>query len=149
MKKMIEIKETDLNEEIIEKLIDLSRKWYEEDITYGYRVNELSDLENKKIFIILDNSDIIGYLTGCYYQSDTMSSVIENGTKCFEVDEFYIKEDYRNNGLGCKLFRYMEENIDAECISLSAANKNYVPILHLYTDELGMKTHSIRLFKKK
>ena len=145
---MIEIKETDLNEETLDKLIDLSRKWYEEDITYGYRVNELSDLENKKIFIVLDGSEIIGYLTGHYYQSDTMNSVIANGTRCFEVDEFYIREDCRNNGLGSKLFGHMENNIDAEFISLSVANKNYVPILRLY-DELGMRTHSVRLFKKK
>lgn len=146
---MIEIKETTLNDEIIDKLIELSRKWYEEDITYGYKVNELSDLIDKKIFIISEESDIIGYLTGYYYLSETMNSLIDNGTNCFEVDEFYIQKDKRNKGLGSKLFKYMEDNVDADCISLSSANKNYVPLLHLYVDELEMKPHSIRLFKKK
>ena len=144
---MIEIKQVNLNDEILEKLIDLSRQWYEEDITYGYRVNELDDLKDKKIFIILEDSEIIGYLSGYYYLSETMGSVIENGTNCFEVDEFYIRKDKRNKGLGSKLFKYMEDSIDAQYISLTTANKNYVPILHLYIDELGMKTHSVRLFK--
>ena len=146
---MIEIKETTLNDEIIDKLIELSRKWYEEDITYGYKVNELSDLIDKKIFIINEESDIIGYLTGHYYLSETMNFLIDNGTNCFEVDEFYIQKDKRNKGLGSKLFKYMEDNVDADCISLSSANKNYVSLLHLYVDELEMKPHSIRLFKKK
>ena len=78
-----------------------------------------------------------------------MNSLIDNGTNCFEVDEFYIRKDKRNKGLGSKLFKYMEKNIDADCISLSSANKNYMPLLHLYVDELEMKPHSIRLFKKK
>ena len=50
--RIMEIKEISLNDDIGEKLIELSKQWYEEDITYGYRVNELSDLEDKTIYVI-------------------------------------------------------------------------------------------------
>ena len=56
---MIEIKQTTLNKEIAAQLIELSRKWHEEDITYGYRINQIDDLEDKEIFIVVEDEDII------------------------------------------------------------------------------------------
>ena len=68
----------------------------------------------------------------------------------FEIDELYVKPQYRNCGIGQKLFRYAEKAVspDMNLIMLITATKNFRAILHFYIDELGMDFWSASLFKK-
>ena len=61
-----------------------------------------------------------------------------------------MKPEWRSQGVGSALFRYMETRVrpDAEYLMLGTATKNYKAILHFYIDELGMDFWSAALFKK-
>lgn len=76
--------------------------------------------------------------------------IYQAGTKCFEIEELYVKPMYRNHGVGRKLFRYVEKEVTdgVDVIWLSTATKNFQAILHFYIDELGMEFWNASLFKK-
>ena len=142
-------KETELNEEILSRLIAFSRDWEVEDSTYGYRANTKEDIEGNRIFVAEKEGQIIAYLFGHQEHSENMRSIMKEGTLFFEVEELYVIPEERNQGIGSMLFRYLEESLDEEeYIVLSTATKNYRSILHFYLDELAMQFWSARLYKK-
>ena len=82
--------------------------------------------------------------------AERQTSIYDLGTKWFEVEELYVRPEYRNQGVGQALFRHMEQVAadEAEMILLGTATKNFRAILHFYIDELGMEFWSARLFKR-
>ena len=144
------IKEQDLDEALLDILIRLSADWEAENSCYGYRKNEKADIEGKRIFIAKDGEDVIGYLFGYLEKSERSTSIMPDGTPVFEVEEVYVKPEYRSKGFGKMLFAYAESAVrnDADYIMLSTATKNWRAIFHFYLDELGMEFWSARLFKK-
>ena len=146
----IVIKEQDLDDALSDILIRLSTDWEAENSCYGYRKNEKADIEGNRIFIAKDGEDIIGYLFGYLEKSERSTSIMPDGTPVFEVEELYVKPEYRSKGIGKMLFAYTESAVrnEADYIMLSTATKNWRAIFHFYLDELGMEFWSARLFKK-
>ena len=144
------IKEIGYSERVAVRLIALSEEWEQENSCYGYRSNSADDLKEKRIFVAEDNDLICGYLFGHCTTTEKDSSIYKAGTACFEIDELYVKAQYRNRGLGKKLFLYAEKAVspDVDMIMLTAAAKNFRAVLHFYIDELGMEFWSARLFKR-
>lgn len=144
------VREATLNDQLAESLIAMSADWEAEDSCYGYRKNTVSDLEGNRIFLAEEDGEIIGYLLGKLEKARQASSVMPEGTPCFEVEELYVKPPRRSGGIGSALFRYAEEAVrgEADYILLGTAAKNFRAILHFYVDELGMDFWSARLFKK-
>ena len=131
-------------------LIRLSTDWEAENSCYGYRKNEKADIEGNRIFIAKDGENFIGYLFGYLEKSERSTSIMPDGTPVFEVEELYVKPEYRSKGIGKMLFTYAESAVrnEADYIMLSTATKNWRAIFHFYLDELGMEFWSARLFKK-
>lgn len=144
------IAEKELTEELLVTLIDLSVLWEAEDSCYGYRRNERSDIEGNRIFTAEEDGKIIGYLFGHTEPAERATSIMPDGTVCFEVEELYVLPAYRSKGLGRQLFAFAEEAVkeEVEYIMVSTATKNWKAILHFYLEELGMEFWSARLFKK-
>lgn len=92
----------------------------------------------------------MGYLFGQVTRAKQTSTVMEENTPYFEVEELYIVPGWRSRGVGGALFCYAESQVkqDAEYILLSTATKNWRAILHFYIDELDMEFWNARLFKK-
>jgi len=146
----IVIKEEFLSEEIMAELIQLSILWESENNVYGYRQNQSSDIEGNRVFVAYDKDRIVGYLFGNSYPSKRASSIIEEDTVCFEIEELYVIPSYRSQSIGKMLMEYAIESVKDECtfITLSTATKNYKAILHFYIDEIGMEFWSARLYKR-
>ena len=146
----MKIRESMLDDRTVETLVNLSVDWEAENSCHGYRRNGREDLEGNRVFLAEENGEIIGYLFGKLEKAKSASSVMPEGTSCFEVEELYVRPEYRSQGIGSALFRYAEEAVrgEAEFVTLGTATKNFRAILHFYIDKLGMEFWSARLFKK-
>ncbi len=144
------IREAALTSETMNALICLSEEWEAEGSCYGYRKNTPADIEGNRIFLAVDGAKLVGYLFGHKETSEKASSIMPDGTPFFEVEELYIKPEYRRFSIGRRLFAFAEQAVSDEVdfILLSTATKNWKAILHFYLEELDMKFWSARLFKK-
>lgn len=146
----IDIKEAPLTEEVIGALIKFSRDWEHENSCHGYRANERSDIEGRRVFLAEDEGRVVGYLFGQPFRAEKASSIMPDGTPCFEVEELYVVPDRRSQGVGRALFSAAEQAVkgEADFVMVSTATKNWRAILHFYIEEVGMEFWSARLFKK-
>ncbi|MBO6061643.1 MAG: GNAT family N-acetyltransferase [Clostridia bacterium] len=144
------VRETELTDEVLERLIAMSRDWEAENSCYGYRANQREDIEGNRIFLAEDGGEVIGYLFGSVHLSENMGSIMPTGTKYFEVEELYVIPERRSRGVGGELFRFAEKALaeEAEFAVLSTATKNRNAIFHFYIDEMGMQMWSARLYKR-
>ena len=145
---IIEIKKCELDDRNIKAVIALSKEWESEDLTYGYCANDKNDLIGNDLFLAYSDAQIIGYLFGKCSVLNEAITPIDKGSKCFDINEIYVKEKYRSQGIGKALFEYTEnyhkQNVDY--ITLSTATKNY--ILYFYIEKMDMSFWSAKLFKK-
>lgn len=96
----IKIKKCGWNDNVIKTVIDLSREWESEALTYGYCANDRNDLIGNDLFLAYLDKEIIGYLFAkCLVLVEAITP-IDKGEKCFEIDEIYVKEQYRSQGVG-------------------------------------------------
>lgn len=144
------IKEMPLTEELLKQLISLSEAWETENCCHEYIKNTPNDIKGNRVFVAFDNSVVIGYLFGHEEVTEKTTSIYITGTKYFEVEELYVKPEFRNKSIGKALFQYAEKEIadNVDMIMLGTATKNFRAILHFYIDELGMEFWSARLFKR-
>ena len=144
------IREVELNETIVSELIACSEDWEKENSCYGYRKNTLKDIEGNRVFLAMEGEQIVGYLFGQKKKTEEKSSSYQSEEEYFEIEELYIKPEFRSRGIGGNLFQYVEEQLKKEVnlIMLGTATKNFRAILHFYIEEMGMNFWSARLFKR-
>lgn len=145
-----EIKKCEFNDSNIKAVIKLSQEWERETITYGYSANDKNELAGKDLFIAYFDDKIVGYLFGKCLAIEETIVPIDKGTKYFEIDEIYVKAEYRSKGIGQALFEFIENYYKqkVDYITLSTATKNYKSILHFYIEKMDMNFWSAKLFKK-
>lgn len=131
-------------------LLDFMRAYYAFD-GHGFdrekaRVALLALLWNPdfgRAWLILDGTDPIGYVVICFgYSLEWL------GRDAF-VDEFYLREEYRNRGWGKKTMRFAEESaqeLGIRALHLEVMEGN-AAAMHIY-EKLGFKPHSSTFLSK-
>lgn len=146
----MEIRKIDENSKLINQLIDLSYEWENEHSCTGFFHNNKDTFKGKEIYVMIEDDKVISYLYGFFEESKMKYTILNEGDRIFEIEEIYVKEGYRNQGLGNKLYKYVENDIKnkADIIMLSTATKDYKKILHFYIDELGLTFWNARLYRR-
>lgn len=142
----LKISKTSLNE-----LIQLSKEWDNEKISWGIVANTKNDFVGKDIYVAYNTKNkIIGYIICHYFVENKQSPTIPRGNKVCYVDEIYVQKRYRCKGIGSKLFKYFENDIKEKCefIELVTSTKNYGRIINFYEGIIGMNFWSASFFKK-
>ena len=142
--------ESTLRPDVLDALIRMSEDWEAEGSCHGYRRNTREDIEGNRIFLARVDVMIVGYLFGHIEVKTEGSSVVPAGARVFEVEELYVRPDYRSCGIGRQLFERAQEAVEGEAdfLMVSTATKNWKAILHFCLEELGMEFWSARLYKK-
>jgi len=137
-------------EKDLEELKKLSSMWNDEDITFGYGISSIEEIAEYDNWIAEKDDQIIGFLGGNTYSSSKMKSVMSENTMCFEIEEFYVVDEYRSLGVGSILYDYVMnelKKINVSYVTLIAANEDAEKLLNFYKKK-DMKIHSTRLFKE-
>ncbi len=136
-----------------DELIEMSGEWEKEFSSHGYLQNETKDLENQRLIIAMDTetNKLVGYLYGHKYKTRNASATIPEDSKVFELEEIFVKKEYRSRGIGTTMFNAIEDKMKQEGVSyitLTTKTKDYKKIFNFYIEELGMSFWHARLFKQ-
>lgn len=148
---MYKIEKIILNNNIMNELIELSRKWRDESISYGIVVNGKDDFVGKDIYVAYNrNNKIVGYLLCSFYTKEKQTAAIPLGSEVCYIDEIYVDKRYRNKKIGQMLYRRMEEDVKDKCsyIELVTSTKDYEKMFNFYEKILDMNFYSACFYKK-
>jgi ribosomal protein S18 acetylase RimI-like enzyme len=132
-----------------EEISSLSAQWEKENITYGYVACSPGLLFEYSAFCAKINNKCIGYLFGKKIIAENIC-VFPDGSSYFEIEDFYIKPEFRNQGIGKQLYEFVEQTLKQEGtqgILLSSATKNYKKIQEFYTSQVGLKVWTMTFYK--
>ena len=133
----------------IDPLMELVQEFYQfEEISFNESIVKaftalLSDEQLGLIWLICDRDRPIGYVALTFFFS------MEYHGRCGLVDELYIREDYRGQGIGKRVFALIEEYLHRQRIrSLSLVVDHWnEPAEALYT-KLGFRREKRHLMVK-
>ena len=115
------------NDELHE-VVKLSKAFEDEHICNGLVADDYEYFTKRNVIIAIVDKKVVGY---CYGTIDTKKrrlAYINEGTKYLYLDEIYVKKEYRSQGIGRKLFEYIEKYAKVngcEAMELTSASKDY------------------------
>lgn len=131
-------------------LLELSRAWADEKITYGYAPSDERLFGGYRCWVAELNGAIAGYAAGQMETAQRDSDIQKIGDRWFELEELYVSRSQRSMGIGRQLLERVEADLRRERIGrimLSAANRDWESLLSFYVRN-GMTLHSARIFKE-
>ena len=144
IKEVDNIEEAIKCDELLTKLI-IDEKKYNSNISDDVNINNfypnIYNKDNNKLFIAIDDNNIIGYI----YIKLISTDGIDNNKELL-IDALYVDEDYRNKGIATSLINkvkdYAKEN-NIKYISINVLDKN-IKAKNLY-NKLGFNINSLGL----
>lgn len=139
------------NENDIEDIYGLQKKWFIEDITYGFIPDDREYLKAKigdYFYVAEINEIIIGFIFGTIHESKDLS-IFPDGTKYIEIDDVYMDFEYRDTGIGGILLDTILETGQMNGIEKSlvySATKDSKKIMNFYKKH-GYRTWFVQMFK--
>lgn len=111
------------------KLFDFECKNFDSSLNMNWTFSEIGEkyfrkvIDNETVWVAVDNNKIIGYLAGSMKNSTCISKQVA------ELDNFYIEEKYRRQGIGKMLVNEYKKyckskGIDTIDVTANAKNKN-------------------------
>jgi ribosomal protein S18 acetylase RimI-like enzyme len=139
----------------IDAVVQLEREWEREDIAYGdfnpiSREAFIAFLERfPAYFLVAENEgQIVGYIHGSV-QRDKRMEVLPEQEPYVEIENIYVKSNFRNKDIGGKLLERLFDVARQDGMQrfvVSTASKDTDKILNFYRSH-GFNAYSIQLFK--
>ena len=148
---MIILKEIKPNEKEINELISLSQDWTKENITRGYGDNSIEDIIDKRVFVAIDDEEIVGYIFEKDGYSKNYNSIMPDGAQYFGIEEIYVKPEKRSLGIGKMLMdyvKYQAKKEGYEYLFLVTSTKDWESILNFYINKCEMDFYCASLVEK-
>lgn len=145
------IKEIKPNKDEIEQLIELSKIWVKEDITFGYIENSKDYILDKTVIACILDNTIIGYAYLKEGISKNYSSIIPDGSIYLEVDELYVIKEYRDQGIGTSIMNYIKDYArkhDYKYLFLVSSTKSANKIIDFYIDKCNLTFYCASFVEK-
>jgi len=147
----MEIKEIKPNKDEIDELINLSKIWEDERITFGYIKNSIDDIIDKRVFVIKDDNKIIAYIFAKEGISKNYNSIMNDGEIYFGIEEIFVIPSKRNEGIGKMLMDYVKNIAKLEnykYLFLVTSTKKWDKILDFYVNKCDMTFYCASLVSK-
>jgi len=131
-------------------IADLSKRFAEENSCNGVVAENQDFFENLKVVVAVAEGEIIGYCYGNIEKEERNRSFAKRNDLFFYLEEIYVIPEYRKDGVGQKLFNFIENYAKKEgckTLRLSAVSKDYKRLLSFYIDKLNMTFWSAYLIK--
>ena len=139
----------------IDAVVQLERQWEREAIAFG-DFNPMSQeayiaiLERFPAYFLVAESDrqIVGYIHGSVQRNKPVEGILEQ-EPYVEIENIYVKQDFRNRDIGGKLLERLFEVARHDGIQrflVSTASKDTDKILRFYRSH-GFTPWYIQLFK--
>lgn len=134
-------------QELNNKLFELEYNKFDPSLKVGWPFTEEGEeyfkdmIENEIVFVAVVDNNVIGYLAGTV---DTKNSCILKPIS--ELDNFYVEENYRGQGIGTKLVKEFknycfDKGIEEMKVTASALNINAIE----FYKKIGFKEFEITL----
>ena len=139
-----------IKKEDIPKVVQLSEIFAKENCCNGIVADDEKYFADKIVAVCKIENQVVGYICCEILIQQKDNSYSKKGDSYFEIDEIYVLKNFRNKGIGKKLFAFMQDYAvlsNCKTIRLNAVSKSYKQLLKLYINELGMTFHSAYLYK--
>ncbi len=133
------------------QLAALSSDWAAEGNVYGYYANSVEDFAAQDCWVAEQAGALVGYCCGRFETQTRDTSIMDRGTRYFELEELYVLPALRSQGIGAQIMALVEPMLrqrGATMILLNAVNRDARRLLDFYEDRAGMQCWSARMFKK-
>ncbi|MCQ6557666.1 GNAT family N-acetyltransferase [Paenibacillus mendelii] len=135
------------------EIVELSRKWAEEDITVGYENVQWSEEKllnrlNEYFYVVAAEGRIVGYSFG-EVRSGNAGQIIPPDESYLEIFEVYIHPDHRSEGMGKKLVGHLMEQAEKNQVTrllVGSSNRRWKETAKFY-EELGFSMWYFQMFK--
>lgn len=137
--------------EDLKQIAVLSKMFEDEKCCNGIVADDEEYFKDKKVAIVKENNIVVAYAYGFFEEAQNTKSFIKKGEKLFYLEEMYILPEYRQNGLGGKLFEFLEDfakKNKCNVIECNAVSKDYASLLNFYIQKHNMEFFSAYLYKK-
>ena len=134
----------------VDEVARLQAGWAEEDITYGQipaSPQEIADKLGPFFYVALKDGRISGFVYGSERVSEGLA-VIPEGERYVEIDELYVRPEFRNGGLGGTLIETLlraARDHGIERFKVYSAAKEFDRILAFYRSH-GFKPWYAEMF---
>ena len=136
----------------LKQVSKLSFEFQDENICLGIIGDNEDFYYDKDVFVAICDDKVVGYAYGSFEIKKTSScSFYKEGDKSFYLEEFYIKKEYRCQGIGSKLFKAIEgyaKDNGSKYFELSTSTKDYEKMFNFYIKMMGLNYWSSYLIKE-
>jgi ribosomal protein S18 acetylase RimI-like enzyme len=138
----------------IDDILQLDRQWDQENIAYEFiyisREEYIAGLERFQPYFLVAESDgsIVGYINGSVHL-DQVVAVIPDHEPYLEIENIYVKPDFRNRHIGGKL---MDRLLDVAAqngiqrVVVATVSKDMAAVLNFYRRH-GFKPWYVQMFR--